>query len=179
MATRVESIAVTVAAEMVARGVDVQHQWGKQKEERHDRLPRVLWVEPDTEETIEPPSATIYDSADGTTGSREAVYDRAVKLLVKVLAKTKEESEVVMDVLLAAGRQRFTESAWGPSKIKKAGERPSSGAHVRALDVVVRLPVFDVIHGKGHITSVAIVNTVVTDGVPDPAIDPDLDPGLT
>lgn len=162
MATRAETIMADVRAEMVARGVDVQHQWGKQKDDRHDRLPRITWVEPDEDELIEPPYATSYASADGTTGTRDAVYDRAVKLIVTVLAKTKEESEVVMDCLLAAGRQLLTESAWTPTKIKKAGERPSSGAHARSLAVVVRLPVFNVIHRRGHITTVSILDTTTT-----------------
>ena len=161
----------TVAAEMVARGVDVQHQWGKKKDERHDRLPRVTWVELDDDETIEPPYATIYDSANGATGTREAVYDRVIKLRVTVLAKDETASEAVMDVLLPAGRHCFTESAWMPTKIKKAGERPSSGAHARVLAVAVRLPVFSVTHRRGHITTVAIVNTTTTTVLGPPAED--------
>lgn len=143
----------TVATEMVARGVDVQHQWGKKKEERHDRFPRVLWVELDDDETIEPAETTSYPSADGTTGTRDAVYDRIVKLKVTVVAKNETSSEAVMSVLLAAGRAKLTESGWSPSKVKKAGERPSSGSHTRALDLSVRLPVFDVVYRKGHITT--------------------------
>jgi hypothetical protein len=176
MATRAESIMAVVRAEMIARGVDVQHQWGKQREERHDRLPRVTWVEPDQDEEVEAPFATSYDAATDElgvpiTGSRDVVYDRAVKLTVTVLAKTSGETETIMDVLLAAGRFKLTETAWTPGKIKKAGERPSSGPHTRTLALVVRLPVIDRTYGRGHIESVSIVNLTTTDGVPPPEED--------
>lgn len=160
MATTVADVMTVVAAEMVQRGVDVQHQWGKKSAERHDRLPRLLWVELDDDETIEPPYQTRYDLADGTQA--DAAYDRAVKLEVTVLAKDPETSEAVMNVLLIAGRHALSESAWEPGKVKKRGERPSSGSHARVLPVTVRLPVLDAPLTHGRIVTTAITAEVET-----------------
>src|SRR5687768_1927408 len=145
-----------IATEMAERGVDIQHQWGKQKAERNDRLPRVTWVELDADETIEPPSTTRYEQDDGTQA--DAVYDRAVKLEATVLAKDADTSEAIMSVLLAAGRHVLSESAWEPGKIRKAGERPSSGNHSRILPVTVRVPVLDAPLARGLITTTAITS---------------------
>jgi hypothetical protein len=142
-----------VDAEMTERGVDVQHQWGKLKAERHDRLPRVLWTESDEDERISDPWQSRYDI--GTTQA-DASYDRAVKLEVTVLGRDEAESEAILDVLLAAGRQKLTMSAWTPTRIQKRGERPSSGGHARVLDVTVQLPVLDIIYSRGTIATTSI-----------------------
>lgn len=165
MATRAETeVMDLVAAEMRERGVDVQHQWGKLKAERHDRLPRVTWVESDDDEALQPPWQTRYDI--GATQA-DAFYDRAVKLEVTVLAADNAESESIMDVLLAAGRHKLTMSAWTPTRIRKRGERASSGGHARILDVTVQLPVLDTVYTRGltATTSVAVFTTDVLDDV--------------
>lgn len=153
MATRAESIMATVAAEMVDRGVDVSHSWGKKKDERHDRAyPRVTWTEADDDEKIEDAGQTTYDADDDVDAERTAIYERSVRLFIKVLAKTPEETEAVVDAILAAARHKLTISAFIPKRITKRGERPSS-EHARTIDAVVVLPVFDESRPMGHIAS--------------------------
>lgn len=161
MATRAESVMAIVSAEMVTRGVDVSHSWGKQKNERHDRqYPRVTWVEADDDETIEDAGQTSYsDSETGDDDERTAIYERSVGLTVTVIGKTPESTEAVLDALLASARHRLTIAAFSPTKIKKRGERPST-EHARILECRVTLPVFDETRPLGTIKSVDIVPQV-------------------
>jgi hypothetical protein len=145
MATRLEAVMADVQAEMVSRGVDVDHSWGKRDDERRKTVNWVSWVEVDDAETIEPPFATEYelDAVDATPATAgHAVYDRAIPVNITICGADPETSEAILDVFLAAAYQVLTISAFQPSKAPKRGERPTSRGHIRTLGVVFRIPVF-------------------------------------
>lgn len=68
MATRVEAVLADIEAEMVARGVEVTHYWGKRLAEARKTVNWVSWTEDDDAETVEPAYANSYElEADGAT----------------------------------------------------------------------------------------------------------------
>ena len=145
MATRVEAVLADIEAEMVARGVEVTHYWGKRLAEARKTVNWVAWTEDDDAETVEPAYANSYElEAEGATPARaaSAIYDRAIPLTIAICGEDKETSEEILDVLLAAAYQILTASAFTPSRAPKRGERATSRGHVRTLAAVIRIPVF-------------------------------------
>ena len=68
MATRVEAVLADIEAEMVTRGVDVTHYWGKRLAEARKTVNWVAWTEDDDAER-----------GGGALGDRTSRADRAAK----------------------------------------------------------------------------------------------------